>query len=130
MLDGLVAWDDGDVHVARHQDHIPRQEGAEARRCGRYDAHAELLVAVLERDLVSVLEQAQLLRLDLPQLEVLDDRGLGVFVDDPLTVAFLRDADLAPVERRDRFFDSHRTSAKIADARSQSSSDGTSARRA
>src|SRR3712207_8664184 len=40
-----------------------RSERAVARRRGRHDADAEPLPAVLERDLVAVLERPQLLRL-------------------------------------------------------------------
>ncbi len=49
-----------DVHVARHQDDVARQERAVARGCGRDDAHSELFVPVLERDLVAVLERPEL----------------------------------------------------------------------
>ena len=85
---------------------------------------------MLERDLVAVLEEAELLRLDLTQPEVVEDRSLRVLVDDPLTVALLGDADFASVERADRVLDRHRTSRKIEAARSHSSSEGTRASRA
>src|SRR2546423_750846 len=84
-----------DVHEAGHHDDALAEEGAVAHDRPRDNADAARLVAVLERDLVRVLERTQLLRFDLPQLEVLENGALGVLVDDPVSVALLGDAQLA-----------------------------------
>ena len=107
-VDHRVRPDPGaDVDVARHQHDAGREERAVARRRRRHDAHAELRVVVLERDLVEVLERADLDRLELAQPEVLEDRRLRLLVHAPLAVDLLRDAHLAAVERRDRLLDVH-----------------------
>ena len=106
------------------------EKGAEARSGRRDDPYAELLVAVLERDLVAVLERSELLRLDLPELEVFEDRRLRLFVHDPLAVALLRDANLAAIQGGDGLLDVHKTLRRIDAARSHSSTEGTSASRA
>ncbi len=81
----------------------PRREvRAVARGRRRDDAHAERLVARLERDLVVVLERPDLARLHLPQAEVVEDRRLHVAVDAPVVAVRLGDAHLAAVERGDR----------------------------
>ena len=67
-----------DVHVRGHQDHPAREERPVARDGRRDDAHAELLVARLERDLVVVLERPDLARLHLLRPEVVEDRRLDV----------------------------------------------------
>src|SRR5262249_3580302 len=106
-----------------------REEGAIPRRRRRNDAHAALRVIALERDLVEVLERTDVDRLELPHPEVLEYRCLRLLVDAPLTVALLRHAQLAAVERCDRLVDAHGSSAMIFAARSHSSSVGTSAKR-
>ena len=56
-----------DVHVARHHHDARREERAVAGDRGRHDAHAQRRVVVLERDLVVVLERAELDRLHLAE---------------------------------------------------------------
>ena len=87
-------------------------------------------MVVLERNLVEIFERPDLDRLDLPQPEVLEDRGLCLLVDPPVVADLLRDADFATIERGDRFLDVHQaTSRKISAARSHSSNVGTRAKR-
>src|SRR5437868_6183399 len=83
--------------------------------------HRERLVARLERDLVVVLERPDLARLHLPLAEVREDRLLHVAVDAPVVALRLRDAELTPVERRNRLCGRHR---RISAARSHSASVG------
>src|SRR5215212_6751602 len=132
-VDHRVRADPGaDVDVAGHEDDPARQERAVPGNGGRHDAHAELLVAALERDLVAVLEEAELLRLDLPEAEVLEDRVLRLLVDGPLAVHPLRHARLAAIARGDDLLDAlrcHSASSSRAAARPQSSRLGTSANR-
>jgi hypothetical protein len=74
-----------------------------------------------------VLERAQLDRLHLPLAEVVEDRRLRLFVDDPVVAGALGDADSprssAATYRRLR----SQTSSRIAAARWHFSSVGTSA---
>jgi hypothetical protein len=116
-----------DVHVARHHHHAGREVGAVARDGRRHDADAELLVVLLQRDLVVVLERADLLRLHPARAEVREDRLLCVAVHAPVAVDGLGHTDLAAVERGDRLVDVHSTSSRIDAARSHSSSVGTNA---
>src|SRR5581483_5302138 len=118
-----------DVHVRRHQHDAAREERAVAGGGGRYDADAELVVARLERDLVVVLERADLTRLHLTQAEVVEDRALDVLVDTPVVAVGLGDPHLAAIECRDRVFGRHSARSRIAAARSQSACVGTSANR-
>src|SRR5262249_16358811 len=90
---------------ARHQDHARLEKAAKARRGRRHDAHAELRVVVLERELVVVLEQANMPGFQLPHTEVEQDRLLDPAVDDPITVGRLSEAQLATVERGDGVLD-------------------------
>src|SRR6185312_15642045 len=117
-----------DVHVARHHHHVLGEERPVAGDRGRHHPHSEAGVVALERDLVAVLERAELDRLHLPLPEVVDDRRLRLLVDDPVVPGALGDADLAAVESGDRLVDlAHRTSSRIAAARSHSFGVGTSA---
>src|SRR5205823_5785532 len=124
-----------DVDVARHQHDPGREVRAVARRRRRDDAHPELLVAALERDLVVVLERPDLPRLQLTEPEVLENRALGLLVHAPVAVDRLCDPRLAAVERRDQLLDAlrcevaHSTRSKILAARTHSASVGTSASR-
>src|SRR5205085_1281326 len=98
-VDHRVRPDPGaDVDVARHQDDAGGEVGAVAGGRGRHDAHAELLVPVLERDLVVILERSDLARLQLAQAEVGEDRALRLLVHTPLAVDALGHAALAAVE--------------------------------
>ena len=79
-----------------------------------------------------VLEGANLLRLHLPEPEVLEDRFLRLLVDAPVAVHGLRHAKLAPIEGCDYLLDAlgvHSTSSRIPAARLHSSKVGTSASR-
>src|SRR5581483_1099008 len=124
----LLADPRADVDVARHHHDALREIRAVARSRGRYDAHAELCVVALQRDLVEVLVRPDLDRLHLPDPEVVEDRRLRVLVDTPLAVDLLGDAHLAAVERGDHVLGAHSASRMDA-ARSHSSSVGTSANR-
>ena len=87
---------------------------------------------MLERDLVAVLEQAQLLRLHLPDPEVLEDGALRLVVDVPFAVDALGHPRLAAVEGADDLLDAvgrHSAVSSSAAARLQSSMLGTNAKR-
>ena len=84
---------------------------------------------MLKRDLVVVLERPELERLHLPRAEEVENRLLGLGVDNPLAVALLGDAHLTAVERCDRLFDGHRTPFRISAARAHCASLGTNASR-
>src|SRR5207237_407668 len=129
-VDHRVRADPGtDVDVRRHQHDAAREKRAVARGCGWHDANAELVVAALERDLVVILEGADLAWLHLPRPEEIEDRGLNLAVHAPVVAVGFRDAHLAAIERGDRLFGRHRTSRRISAARSHSSCVGTSAMR-
>ena len=135
-----------DVDVARHEDDALGEERAVSGHTRRHDPNAERRVDALDRDLVEEAKATDLDRLDLPQAEVEEDRLLRPLVDDPAVVARLGDPELATVEQVDRLLDRlrldltalpqlldplleahQRTSSRIAAARAQSSSVGTSA---
>ena len=98
-VDHRAAVDVGaDVHVARHHHDAPGQEGAEAGRRAGHDPHPGRFVAVLQRQLVDVLERPRLDRLHLLHAEPHEDRVLGRLVDDDRAVDHLGDADLTAVE--------------------------------
>src|SRR3954452_1256707 len=124
-----------DVDVTRHQHDSRREKRAVARRRRGDDPDAELLIAVLQRDLVVVLERADLTRLQLAEAEVLENRALGFLVHAPAAVDGLRDARLAAIESCDHLLDplggelGHNTRSRISAARSHSASVGTSASR-
>ena len=73
-----------DVHEARHHDHALAEKRAVADDGAGDDAHATLSVPVLQGDLVRVLERPELLRLDVAEAEVVEDRLLCLLVHDPL----------------------------------------------
>jgi len=85
------------------------------------DAEKGLLLVEVERP--------DLVRLHPAGAEVVEDRRLYVTVDAPAVAVGLGHADVTPVERADRFFSAHRTSWRIAAARSHCSCVGTSAKR-
>src|SRR5581483_12114979 len=109
-----------------HHD-VVREERAVAGDAGRDDPHAPRGVVPLEGDLVAVLEGADLDRLHLPDPEVVEDRSLDLLVHDPLALDLLGDAELAAIECGDDVLGRHRTSSRIAAARSHSFSLGTRA---
>ncbi len=74
-----------------------------------------------------VLERPDLVRLHLLRPEVVEDRRLGLRVDDPVVAGRLGDADLAAVERGDRLAGRHSAASRICAARSHSAWVGTSA---
>src|SRR4029079_10151104 len=92
----------------------------------RHHAHAELVVAGLQRDLVVVLERPHLARLHLSYAEVVEDRSLHVGIDAPVVAVRLRDAHLTAIERRNDLVGSH---ARISAARRHCSRVGTHAQR-
>jgi hypothetical protein len=87
---------------------------------------------VLERDLVVILERADLAQLHPAQAEIRVDRRLRFGVDAPVVAVWLGDAELAAIERGDELLDPvgrklvYSTSSRIRAARTQSSSAGTS----
>ena len=97
-----------------------REERAVPRHRGRHDAHAELLVARLERDLVVVLERAR--PRAAPSAASGSSRGSppGPPRARPSRRRGLGDAHLAAVERGDRLVGGHSASSRIAAARSHS----------
>src|SRR5262249_28511190 len=116
-----------DVDEAGH-DHDPlAEERAVAHDRARDDARAGAVVPVLERDLVGVLERAELLRLDLAPAEGVEGGLLRRLVHDPLAVAPPPDPHLAAIERRDRLLGRHNASRSSSAARRHSSSVGASA---
>ncbi len=76
-------------------------------------------------------ERAHLLRLQPANAEVVEDRRLDVGVHLPVVAVGLGDAKLTAVERRDGldWIECHRTSRRMAAARSHCSWVGTSAKR-
>src|SRR3954447_1278166 len=91
-----------DVHVARHNDHAGGEVAAPPGRSAGDDPHAEPLVVHLERDLVGVLERAELDRRHGGDAEEQQDRLLAPLVDDDVVALELGDARLARVEPVDR----------------------------
>ena len=77
-----------------------------AHDCSGNDPHAALYVAVLERNLVGVLERPELLGLDVADPEVVEDRLLRVLIDDPLVSNLARNAAVAAIERGNDLLDS------------------------
>ena len=69
-----------DVHVARHHDHARREVRAPAGRRAGDDAHTGRLVVLLQRDLVAVLERAELGGLHVREPEQQQDRLLEPLV--------------------------------------------------
>jgi hypothetical protein len=121
-----------DVDVPRHEDDARRQERAVAGDPRRHDPDAALRIVRLHGDLVEEAEAADLHRLDLAELEVLEDGRLRLDVDDPLVAVGIRDAAFAAIERGDdllHLLRGHSTSSRIATARAHASSSGTSASR-
>ena len=76
-----------------------------ARHAGRHDAHAEVGVVALDRDLVEKLEISDLDPLDLPQAEVQENRLLHPFVHGPAVVAALGDPNVSRIEEGDGVLD-------------------------
>ncbi len=99
-----------DVHVGRHQHHVPADEAALARDRRRHHAEAafaELLgrvVAELGRDLVEEVEPAGLHHLVVAQAEGDQHRLLDPLVDHPLAVLLLGHAQRAGVQAGDDLF--------------------------
>ena len=140
-----------DVDVARHLDHARGEEAAVAGHTGWHHARTHLLEAVLERDLVAVLEWTDVDGLRATQSKVEQDRLLPPLVDGPALGPWLGAPHLAPVQEKDRLVDClrvhlpclesrldavtqpgdarQRTPSRISTARWHSSSVGTSASR-
>src|SRR5207302_5961347 len=94
-----------DVHIARHHDHARLEIAAVARHRRRHHSYTQAGVVALERDLVVVLELANLPCVELAQTEVQQDRLLHPGVDDPLAGKFFGEPDLTAIQTSDGGFD-------------------------